>query len=83
LCAGEDALIRDFKSELQEQTQARLGTTPVYRLIEESGPDHERTFTVDVLIGETAGGRGTGRSKKEAEQNAAKNALSSDTFGDA
>lgn len=65
----------NFKSLLLEHVQARGYPAPTYRVIEESGPDHEKQFTVAVYVGSTSVGIGTGRSKKEAEQNAARQAL--------
>ncbi|MEZ4359017.1 MAG: ribonuclease III [Kofleriaceae bacterium] len=64
----------DFKTRLQELTQARLKATPTYRVVEESGPDHDKRFEVVVLIDERQWGHAIGRSKKEAEQMAAANA---------
>jgi len=69
-CAG-----RDFKTRLQEESQALCGAAPSYRLDGASGPDHERLFSVTVCIGGKAFGTGTGRNKKEAEQAAAREAL--------
>lgn len=66
---------RDYKTRLQELSQARLGAVPRYRVVDESGPDHEKVFTVRVTAGETVEGRGRGRNKKEAEQAAALEAL--------
>ncbi len=63
---------RDYKTEFQELAQAERGTTPSYVLKEAFGPDHDRTFVVQVLVGEECLGEGVGRSKKEAEQAAAK-----------
>ena len=65
----------DYKSRLQELTQSRFQQVPAYRLIDESGPDHEKTFTVEVEINWQILGRGTGKSKKLAETDAAKAAL--------
>ena len=65
----------DWKSTLQEWLQARGRPLPAYRLAAEAGPDHRKTFTVDVSLGDEAIARGTGRSKKEAEQKAARRAL--------
>ena len=66
---------RDAKTRLQEWSQARGGELPVYRIVEESGPDHQRTFVCEVeLFGEVAG-RGQGPTKKEAHQRAAEAAL--------
>jgi ribonuclease III len=64
----------DFKTRLQELTQGRLKATPTYRVIEESGPDHDKRFEVVVLVGDRQWGHAIGRSKKEAEQMAAANA---------
>ena len=65
----------DWKSTLQEWLQARGRPLPVYRLTAEDGPDHRKTFTVDVAVGGDELARGAGRSKKEAEQKAARRAL--------
>jgi ribonuclease III len=62
----------DFKTEFQELAQARHGETPRYLLKESSGPDHERVFTVEAFVGGQCFGEGSGRSKKEAEQAAAR-----------
>ena len=64
----------DFKTRLQETSQARLHITPTYRVVQELGPDHEKQFVVAVTIGEDEWGRAVGRSKKEAEQMAAADA---------
>ncbi|BBH20906.1 hypothetical protein Back11_22510 [Paenibacillus baekrokdamisoli] len=64
-------LVKDFKSTLQEKAQ-HAGMGPIeYRIVEERGPAHDREFVIEVLIGETAYGTGIGRTKKEAEQQAA------------
>lgn len=68
---------KDFKSELQELTQATVGTFPTYRLATTTGPDHARSFTIRVFLGDVCRGEGSGRSKKEAEQAAARAALAS------
>lgn len=65
----------DFKSRLQELCQERLKQLPNYRIVSESGPDHQKVFEVEIYINGAVFGRGTGRSKKEAEQYAAKEAL--------
>jgi ribonuclease-3 len=65
----------DYKSELQELTQSRGQGTPMYRPAGETGPDHERVFTIEVIIEETACATGTGKSKKIAEMQAARRAL--------
>jgi len=73
----EERVMHDtnFKSLLLEHVQARGFSAPRYRVIEETGPDHEKQFTVAVYVGSSSVGIGTGRNKKEAEQNAARQAL--------
>ena len=66
---------RDYKSELQEYTQNKMMCIPTYRVAREMGPDHQKEFEVVALIKGKEQGRGLGRSKKEAEQSAAKVAL--------
>ena len=66
---------KDAKSLLQEWSQAHLGLTPAYRTIKAFGPDHARTFTVAVFIAKEECGRGVGRNKQIAEQEAARQAL--------
>lgn len=66
---------RDFKSDLQEYTQDKLNCIPVYKVIKETGPDHNKIFDVSVSVKIKEEGRGSGKSKKEAEQAAAKMAL--------
>ncbi len=61
----------DFKTRLQETSQARLKSTPTYRVVQEQGPDHDKRFIVAVSIGEDEWARAVGKSKKEAEQMAA------------
>jgi ribonuclease-3 len=68
----------DYKSRLQHIFQARKGEdkeTPLYYIVEESGPDHKRVFTAEVRVGNTLLGRGNGKSKKIAETEAARTAL--------
>ncbi|MFD0616643.1 ribonuclease III [Paenibacillus sp. GCM10027629] len=67
--------INDFKTRLQEFTQQHNMGLLEYRIVEERGPAHEREFVSEVHMGEECLGRGTGRSKKEAEQQAAAQAL--------
>lgn len=66
---------RDQKSLLQEAVQARSLPTPAYRVIKEEGPDHNKTFTVEVLINQEVWGVGQGNSKQRAQQAAASMAL--------
>ena len=68
-------LFKDHKSLFQELAQAHDGITPSYRLISQEGPSHNREFTVEVLLGEQVAGRGQGRNKQAAEQEAARKAL--------
>jgi len=65
----------DHKTELQELCQERLKQLPEYKVVSESGPDHQKQFEVEVWIKGQVSGRGIGRSKKEAEQRAAKEAI--------
>jgi ribonuclease-3 len=67
---------RNYKAELQDISQKQHQKTPVYKVIEESGPDHAKMFHVMVYVGDTEAGVGVGASKKEAEQRAAFDALS-------
>ena len=65
----------DYKTQLQEQAQILLKVAPRYRVLSEAGPDHEKTFEVEVVAGDRVTARASGRSKKEAEQSAARLAL--------
>jgi|SRR5690554_387118 len=67
--------IQDFKTIIQEIIQQKYDVGPVYQLVNSTGPDHNKKFEVSVSYNNTVLGCGTGFSKKEAEQNAAKNAL--------
>lgn len=71
----ENRLDIDSKSKLQEVSQDKLNITPIYDFVSSTGPDHDKTFKMNVLIGEHSFGTGTGKSKQEAEQNAAEHAL--------
>ena len=66
---------RDFKTRLQEEVQEALHVTPRYKLLETSGPDHDKTFYVACLVDGEPVSQGTGKSKKEAEQDAARSSL--------
>ena len=72
---GPNMLHADAKTELQQLTQISDGATPTYCIIGESGPDHAKTFRVEVKLNSNVIGHGEGRSKREAEQNAAREAL--------
>ena len=65
----------EYKSQLQELIQSRQQITPTYQLAEAVGPAHDREFTVEVRVGDTVLGRGSGKSKKAAETEAARLAL--------
>ena len=65
----------DYKSQLQEVAQLRYRITPFYHIVAEAGPDHSRQFTAEVLLDERVLARGSGRSKKLAEAEAARAAL--------
>jgi ribonuclease-3 len=65
----------DYKTKLQEDVQTRMKVAPRYRVVSEAGPDHEKTFEVEVSIGSELYARATGKSKKEAEQAAARATL--------
>ena len=70
-----ELLNRDFKTRLQEFTQNEYKETPTYKLEKETGPDHDKTFYVSVVVGDKKVGYGVGKSKKAAEQKAAEEAL--------
>jgi ribonuclease-3 len=65
----------DPKSHLQEMAQSHDGHTPVYKVLREEGPDHDKTFTVGVFVGGELRGQGTGPSKQQGQQKAAEAAL--------
>jgi ribonuclease-3 len=65
----------DYRTRLQEEAQARFNLTPAYRTVEMSGPDHQREFTLEVLVGARRMGVGSGPSKQAAAQAAARAAL--------
>lgn len=73
--AGEHLIDENYKSQLLEYAQANKLELPDYRVIKEEGPQHERTFTVQVSVGGEIVGVGKGKNKKTAEQNAAKKAM--------
>jgi len=69
------AVLSDYKTELQERTQLLFNTLPEYRVIKQEGEEHKKVFTIEVYIDGKRLGMGTGRSKKEAQTFAAKEAL--------
>ncbi len=68
-------LWQDNKSRFQEEAQERISVTPSYAVLDQVGPDHDKIFTVGAYLGNDLVAKGTGKSKQEAEQNAASNAL--------
>ena len=75
LLSGEKPLRTDYKTQLQELVQKNGDDAPGYEIVAESGPDHDKTFTARVTLPDGACAEGTGKTKKEAEQMAAKAAL--------
>ncbi|GIV45795.1 MAG: ribonuclease 3 [Ignavibacterium sp.] len=73
--AGEHLVDENYKSQLLEYAQANKLELPNYKVIKEEGPQHERTFTVQVSVGDKIVGIGKGKNKKSAEQNAAQKAI--------
>lgn len=65
----------DPKSHFQEIVQEKIGITPIYRVLEDSGPDHDKTFIIGAYIGDKMIGKGTGSSKQRGQTMAAKDAL--------
>ena len=72
---ASDEFRGDYKSHLQERVHKQFEMNPDYRLVHESGPDHQKVFEMEVLIDGKVFGRGTGKTKKQAEQIAARQAL--------
>jgi ribonuclease-3 len=70
----------DAKSKFQELSQDRLNITPIYNVLSQSGPDHNKVFEVGAFVGEELVGKGKGSSKQNAEQEAAKDALKMTKF---
>ena len=71
----EEESWRDPKSYLQEISQARDGFTPIYKVLKEDGPDHDKNFTLGVFVGDKKRGEGEGPSKQTAQQEAAREAI--------
>jgi ribonuclease-3 len=70
----------DPKSKLQELEQEKRGITPTYKVVSESGPDHNKIFVIAACVNETEVGQGQGPSKQEAEIAAAQDALKKNSF---
>ena len=73
--AAEDGETENYKSQLQQLTQRKFGSTPIYHLIDEQGPDHSKCFRIAAQVATERFAPAWGRNKKEAEQRAACNAL--------
>lgn len=71
----EKKLYLDPKSRFQEESQDKVGITPSYRVLEESGPDHDKKFVVGVYLSDELVAKGEGKSKQEAQRQAAENGL--------
>jgi len=69
------SIFKDYKTTLQELTQAKFGVIPSYEVVKATGPDHNKEFTIEVVIDGKVWGRGIGKSKKEAQQNVAKQVI--------
>ncbi|WP_067321723.1 ribonuclease III [Streptobacillus felis] len=67
--------VSDYKSALQEITQLKFKVTPIYTVVKEDGPDHDKTFEVEVSVEDKVFGKGVAKSKKMAEKIAAKQAI--------
>lgn len=73
--AAQQDITRDYKTKLQEESQEHFHAIPRYQIVSEEGPDHDKTFEINLFIQGEIYGQGKGKSKKEAEQNAARQAL--------
>lgn len=73
--AIQGKIMRDYKTQLQELIQKDNKENIIYKLVDQLGPDHDKTFKMNVFLGEKLIGTGIGKSKKEAEQEAAKDAM--------
>ncbi len=71
----DEGFYKDYKTQLQETVQNLFKTIPRYRLVSQTGPDHDKTFEVNLLINSEVYGVGSGKNKKDAEQGAAQMAL--------
>ena len=72
----EEGISPDYKTQLQHYLQGKYQQIPVYSLVNMTGPDHDRWFTIEVKMGNEVLGQGAGKSKKAAESEAARDALS-------
>ena len=71
----KDELFIDPKTKIQELAQAKYKVTPTYKIVKESGPDHDKSFTVALNLGNKSIAKGTGLSKQKAEEEAAQKAI--------
>lgn len=78
----KNKLWRDAKSLVQEKAQEYIGVTPSYKVLAESGPDHDKNFTIGIFFGKDLIAQGKGHSKQEAEQESALNALKNNKWID-
>ena len=74
--AAKGKISKDYKTDFQEAAQSKGDVDIFYKVVSTTGPDHNKTFVVNVYLNDVLMGEGEGSSKKKAEQNAAKNALS-------
>lgn len=72
---GDEEIFKDYKTKLQEVAQRKFKKIPKYKVVLEEGPPHEKCFHIEVKLGRKSFGKGMGRNKKQAEQEAAKQGL--------
>jgi ribonuclease-3 len=72
---GDEEIFKDYKTKLQEVAQRKYKKVPKYKVIHEEGPPHDKNFHIEVKLGRKTFGKGVGRNKKQAEQQAAKQGL--------
>ncbi|MEX0998669.1 MAG: ribonuclease III [Thermodesulfobacteriota bacterium] len=74
---GDEEIFKDYKTTLQEVAQRKFKKVPKYKVVLEEGPPHDKNFHIEVRLGRKSFGKGVGRNKKQAEQEAAKQGLES------
>ena len=72
---GDEEIFKDYKTKLQEMAQRKFKKVPKYKVVLEEGPPHDKNFHIEVKLGRKTFGKGIGRNKKKAEQEAAKQGL--------
>jgi len=72
---GDEEIFKDYKTKLQEVAQRKFKKVPKYKVVLEEGPPHDKCFHIEVKLGRKAFGKGLGKNKKQAEQEAAKQGL--------